>query len=249
MRDTVLFRRKNEMKGESCMHRIFCLPYAGAGASIYAMWQKYMGDQAEIVPVQLPGREMRIGEELISDCDTLVQTIYQEIEPKLTEDFSIFGHSMGGILAFELAHLIHKKKGIWPKTLFMSATTLDPEHMPRVEKMDDETLRDYLLATQGAVRELVDNSEFRRVYFPIIKNDYHLVEDYYCHKGNIGCPIYAFASKDDTLIPYTKTEKLEHYTNDFHMTYMTGNHFYVRNLGKQITGVMTETLAAVRAGA
>lgn len=224
------------------MHRIFCLPYAGAGASIFAMWQNYMGNQAEIVPVQLPGREQRIGEKLIGDCKTLIELIYREIEPKLTEDFSLFGHSMGGILAFELAHLIHQRKGFWPKMLFMSATTLDPQHSPRVEAMDDQTLRDFLLETQGGVKELLDNPEFRRVYFPIIRNDYRLVQDYYCGKSGIGCPIHAFASPEDTLIPMSKTNGLRDYTDRFEMTKMTGNHFFVRKSGEKIIHAMSRTL-------
>lgn len=206
-----------------------------------------MGNQAEIIPVQLPGREQRIGETLISDCETLIALIYREIEPKLTENFSLFGHSMGGILAFELAHLIHQKKGFWPKMLFMSASTLEPEHSPRVEKMDDQTLRDFLLETQGGVKELLDNSEFRRVYFPIIKNDYHLVEDYYCQKSGIGCPIHAFASPEDTLIPLSKTDRLREFTSSFELTRMTGNHFFVRSNGEKIIHVISRTLRTLNA--
>ena len=40
---------------------LFCLPFAGAGVSMYRNWPRSIGE-FELCPVQLPGRENRIGE-------------------------------------------------------------------------------------------------------------------------------------------------------------------------------------------
>jgi len=52
----------NYTKKQGCVHRLFCLPYAGGAASKYAAWKRCTPDNAEIVPIQIPGRESRIRE-------------------------------------------------------------------------------------------------------------------------------------------------------------------------------------------
>ena len=42
--------------------RLFCLPYAGGGASIYRLWGPALPSWIEVCPVQLPGREDRYRE-------------------------------------------------------------------------------------------------------------------------------------------------------------------------------------------
>ncbi|WP_256732064.1 thioesterase II family protein, partial [Burkholderia pseudomallei] len=44
--------------------RLFCFHYAGATASIFRTWPGGLPDWIEVVAVQLPGREYRLGEPL-----------------------------------------------------------------------------------------------------------------------------------------------------------------------------------------
>ena len=41
---------------------LFCLPFAGGGASAYNQWAKKMQGKVTVCPVQLPGREEQIME-------------------------------------------------------------------------------------------------------------------------------------------------------------------------------------------
>ena len=43
--------------------QLFCLPYAGGGASAFRRWPAEFGPDVEVLPVQLPGRENRISED------------------------------------------------------------------------------------------------------------------------------------------------------------------------------------------
>ena len=47
--------------------RVFCLPYAGKGASVYRQWWESSDRRVEFVPVQLPGRENRVRERPVQD--------------------------------------------------------------------------------------------------------------------------------------------------------------------------------------
>ena len=95
------------------VYNLFCIPMAGSGATLYRDWQKFF-DFLNVCPIQLPGRENRITEELVDDPFELVDMMYEGIKGMLDMPFSIFGHSMGGFLAYELVKKIHRETGRYP---------------------------------------------------------------------------------------------------------------------------------------
>lgn len=211
-------------------YKLFCIPYAGAGATIFSRWQKLMGKEIDILPVQLPGRENRIDEPCVKDAKELANMILDGIRNELGEHFSIFGHSMGGIIAYELTILIEKKLQLSPDILFMSATTLQKRPQNKfVSNITDEELGQYLARTGGTSLELLDSDIFRETYFPIIRNDYGLVEKYECDYQMTSARVRAFASKDDCEIDYRETENIKMVSKDFKISYFEGGHFYIQS--------------------
>src|ERR1041385_982226 len=83
--------------------RLFCFPYAGGGTNIYRSWAAKLPPQVDVCPVQLPGRGHRIREASYTNVPTLTKALAEAIRPFLNQPFAFFGHSMGAILAFELA--------------------------------------------------------------------------------------------------------------------------------------------------
>ena len=55
--------------------RLFCLPYAGGTAALYRGWQKLLGDDVEVCPIQPPGREGRLTEPGFKDVDALADVL------------------------------------------------------------------------------------------------------------------------------------------------------------------------------
>lgn len=210
-------------------YRLFCLPYAGASAAIYMNWQNYIGDYIEICPIQLPGRENRRNEPLISKTEILTEMIYEGIRNYLDKPFSIFGHSMGGILAYELAIKIFQKEKKLSDIVFMSGTALNMQRALDISKLNDNKLSRYLYQIGGTKYQDLDNEKFRNNYFPIIRNDYKLLETYQCSYLKLPCKIRAFASKYDIQVKYKDTETLKYYTDDFRIEYFEGNHFFINS--------------------
>ena len=226
------------LKGKSnCSsnYKLFCIPYAGAGATVYRTWQQLFGSDINVMPIQLPGRENRISEPSICDARRLAKEIYEGIKEELTGDFSIFGHSMGGIIAYELTILIEKEMGIHPDILFMSATTLTPRDESKIVscKSDDELVQ-YLSRSGGTALELINNESFRQVYFPIVRNDYKMVEDYRSDLTMTSAKIRAFASYDDCEISYKETEDIKVVTKDYDISYIEGGHFFIQSSAEQL---------------
>ena len=77
---------------------LLCLPCAGASASMYLRWRRFLPPSVRIVPVELPGRGARMGETFVEDFDALVARICTEQADAMRGDFALFGHSMGALL-------------------------------------------------------------------------------------------------------------------------------------------------------
>ena len=58
---------------------LYCLPCAGASASVYLRWRRRLPAWIDVLPLELPGRGMRLGEPLVEDFQTLVEQLCAEI--------------------------------------------------------------------------------------------------------------------------------------------------------------------------
>lgn len=233
----------NRQNNKDCKYRLFCLPYAGSGASLYAQWYQYVDKEIEVCPIQLPGRENRRNETLCKDMQQIITEITDAIVDLLDKPFAIFGYSMGGILAYELTVKLYERFHVKPKKLFMSAASLFRDKKTlEVSCMNERQLTEYLKATGGVPAEILSNKYFRQEYFPIIQNDYSLVEEYKFGYRKVPCDIVAFASKEDQEVFYKNIKLLRFFTNNFEVYHMKGNHFFIRyeykKIGEMISDIM-----------
>src|SRR5262249_38813267 len=124
--------------------RLFCLPYAGGGASMYRGFHDALPADIEVCAVQLPGRETRLREPPVADLAKLVPMVADGLGPHLGSRFALFGHSMGATLAFELARELRRRGAGTPVHLFASACPA-----PHIADTDDtHTLPDEAMIEQ-----------------------------------------------------------------------------------------------------
>src|SRR4051812_38568638 len=83
--------------------RLFCFPFAGGGASAFRLWSQGLPLTVDVCPVQPPGRETRFREPAYTRLPPLVTALADALRPHFDRPFAFFGHSMGAIVAFELA--------------------------------------------------------------------------------------------------------------------------------------------------
>jgi medium-chain acyl-[acyl-carrier-protein] hydrolase len=89
--------------------RLFCFPYAGGNESAFRHWQQNLPESIEVLPVQLPGRGGRMKEPPYSELQPLVRAAREALAAEMEKPFAFFGHSMGGLIAFELARELRKQ--------------------------------------------------------------------------------------------------------------------------------------------
>src|SRR5262245_37468194 len=82
--------------------RLFCLPYAGGGASAFRIWADELPSTVEVCAIQLPGRETRLREPPFTRLNPLVEQLGDALAHYLTKPFAILGYSLGAVIGFEL---------------------------------------------------------------------------------------------------------------------------------------------------
>lgn len=92
----------------------------GGTGEIYIPWFKYFLDEIQCLYAQLPGRGKRFHEKSFDQLSPLIDSILPEIVELADCSISFFGHSMGALIAFEVAHRLEKDYNIIPDTLFLS---------------------------------------------------------------------------------------------------------------------------------
>lgn len=126
--------------------RIFCLPYSGAGASMFSRWPDVAGDTG-LCPVQLPGRENRLREPHFGIYEQLAKDVVEALLPAMDRPFGLFGHCSSALIAFEIAAVLHREGLPMPRRLFCSSQVA-PHEGPYGSylTMTDEQLRAELVA-------------------------------------------------------------------------------------------------------
>lgn len=211
--------------------RLICFPYAGGGPSLFRSWPFESSQQIEVCAVQLPGREARMKEPPISDLRRLVLELSDALEPLLDRPMALFGHSIGGLVAFEFARELRRRHGIEPVHLFVSgcpAPQLTDDD--RLSELPDGEFLERMRRFNGTPREILEHAEMMELVLPTLRADFAL-RDTYVHRDEspLGCPISAFGGMADHAVGFDRLEPWQAHTAEgFQLWLFQGDHFFVR---------------------
>jgi surfactin synthase thioesterase subunit/glycosyltransferase involved in cell wall biosynthesis len=234
----------NAETGEVTRLRVFCFPHAGGGAAAFARWS-ILPDVC-ISAAHLPGRENRAVEPPLQTMRDLVAALADAIQPFLNRPYGFFGHSMGAVVAFELAQLLRDRNQPQPKALFVSAAKapkLRRGWTPPPEPSDDE-FKQELRRLEGVPPEALENEELMQVILPALRADTRLYRNYiYRDRPPLSCPIHAYGGEQD---PNVKPEHLqawqEHTTGAATVRMFPGGHFYLQSAQQQFLQALAADL-------
>lgn len=218
--------------------RLFCLPYAGGSSAIFYRWSEYVSPAVEVCSVQLPGREGRLTMPPYTSMWPLVQAVGNTILPFLDRPYVLFGHSLGALIAFELARSLHDLGVPWPLSLLVSAA--DAPHVPRAADRlhalpDDELIRQ-LSVLQGTRQEILQHPEVMQLLLPTIRADLQVFETYIYRAGPpLPCPITVFGGLDDKRVERPGLENWRHHTARVcSLTMLPGDHFFIHSVRRAL---------------
>lgn len=223
---------------------LICLHHAGGDANIFQPWLEFLPSWIRLVAINLPGRSTLFTQQPYTDLNQLLPDLAARIKPWMNNNYVLFGHSLGALLAFELArcgNIYHYQQ---PKHLFLAGR--ESPRLPE-DKMDhllpDEEFIQVLRDKEGTPEEILKNHELMQLLLPIIRADFQVAETYrYQSENLLNCPISVFSGteeepSDDEFIAW-KDET----TGDFEFKRLPGGHFFVQTQFKFIIDLIVKSL-------
>jgi len=225
--------------------RLFCFPYAGAGAGAYRDWAALLPADIEVAAVQLPGREWRIQEEPRLDMGELAEDALQAITPLLDKPFALLGISMGGTLIFELARRLRQTGGPMPVCLMPLA--IGAPHLPETKLFhdlpDDELIGE--IANFGVLSaEVMQHPELLAMLLPVLRADCTAHETYqYVDEQPFDIPLWVYAGHGDELVTRERLDAWSmHTTAACRVHMLPGGHLFVDEMPDLLVQSMARRL-------
>jgi len=230
---------------EQVRMRLFCFYYAGATASIFRSWAEAMPEAIELVAVQLPGREYRFAEPLLTDMREIVCDVVEALP--LDKPFVIFGHSMGALLGFEVIRLL-RTQGLRQPEMLIVAGRNAPQFKWRDAGMqllpDDEfiaAVRDY----NGVPEALLAAVSLRDLWLPRLRADLTISATYdYVEKDPLECPTVVMVGEEDALVTEAGLDGwLTQTTGGVRYFHYRGGHFFLHSAERLVLTKIVEELS------
>ncbi|SFN61016.1 MULTISPECIES: thioesterase II family protein [Actinomadura] len=224
--------------------RLFCLPHAGGSAVFYRTWAKEVSPAVEMHTVQYPGRADRMADALVTDAHQLARLIAGAMAPLMDRPAALFGHSMGAVLAYEVARLL-QERGSAPAHVFASGAR--PPHDrgdDRVADQDDDGVVAEMIKLGGTDADALRDPELRELVLPYVRNDFALIEDY-AHKDGtrLAVPVTAIIGDSDPHVTPGQARGWEQVTDGrFALKVLPGGHFYLAEQRPAVIGEIHRAL-------
>lgn len=228
--------------------RLVCFPHAGGSASYYFTLSQSLTPRAEVLAVQYPGRQDRRHEPMMDSITELADRIFHALHRWTDRPFAFFGHSMGAVLAFEVAQRFHRVEQVDPRFLIVSARRAPSRLRPgNLHLRDDDGLISELRRVGGTEEMFLNDAELRPAVLRLIRNDYKAIEGYaWSPTPSIDCPITALVGDSD---PYTSVDDAaawaQHSSGAFDLRVFPGGHFYLDNHRMEVIELISAALSAV----
>ncbi|MDH6705983.1 surfactin synthase thioesterase subunit [Kitasatospora sp. MAA19] len=225
---------------------LLCLPHAGGSATAYVGLSKALSATAEVLVVQYPGRQDRIADRPVDDIRELARRIADALDPWLDRRPVLFGHSMGSVVAYEVALELQARTGQGAAGLIASGRAAPSVRQDRgVHLRDDAGLTDELAELSGTATALLTNHELMAAVLPALRSDFRAVETYQGAPGaRVDCPISAYGGAAD---PHVSREDLlkwrDHTTGGFSARWFPGGHFYLQPQQSAVAAAVAQDLA------
>lgn len=228
-------------------HTLVFLPHAGGTATYYYPLASRLSDTAEVLAVQYPGRQDRLGEAPLESIEDIADHTAEALLPWAGRRLALFGHSMGAAVAFEVTRRLEAHHRLFPSVVFVSggrAPSLSRDE--RVHLLNDDGLVAELREQGGTDSQILDNAELLEMLLPAVRGDYKAIERYRCSPGaHVASPIVALTGSDDAEATVEEVEPWRgHTSSDFELRVFPGGHFYLHDDQDNVADLIKAKLAA-----
>lgn len=159
------------------MHRLLVLPHAGGAAHSYLPLRRALEPAVSVLCHELPGRGKRSRTAFAGSMHAAIDDILEASAEFRREPWSVFGHSMGALLAHALTRRLSEQGHPLPGHIFASGTVA-PSARPRtaISHLPREAFWRAIRAYGGVPEQVLAVPDFVDYFEPIMRSDFRLLE-------------------------------------------------------------------------
>ncbi|ELR97044.1 thioesterase II family protein [Gloeocapsa sp. PCC 73106] len=226
--------------------RLFCFPYAGGSGWVFRPWLNHLPEAIELCLIELPARGKRWNESPIVRLESLLEALKGAILPHLDLPFAFFGHSMGGLVSFELTRLLATEHQISPVYLLVSGCRAPQirDRNPPIHHLPDTEFIQELCRLNGTPQAVLEDTELMQLVLPALRSDFEILETYnYSADTPLNCPIAVFGGLQDEKVPQEDLQAWKFQTNQtFYLEMFEGDHFFIDSVRSRLLTSITKIL-------
>lgn len=230
--------------------KLFCLPYAGGSSTMFMKWKTKLSSRVELIPIELAGRGSRINEKCFNNFDCMMDDIVENVVQKLEQgmQFSLLGHSMGCLLAYELYYRL-KNLGYSATHVFLLGNHV-PNEMNNGIKIDlfyEEILLNKLTVYGKEICMIMEDEETKDFFLPIIRSDFEVLQSYkYRSKSKkIECECTIINGNRDLSIADYNLYDWRDYISSSCCCYfetISGGHFFIQEKFEEVVNIVNKRI-------
>ena len=225
--------------------RLYVFPHAGGSAQYYVPFSKAFSKDIKRIAVQYPGKGGTHDLASFKGISDLADQVCRMVSPSDPTEGKVafFGHSMGGLVAFEVARRFEAAANPI-SALFVSACAAPGHSGYDSISSSDEGLLGAVSEMTGVNPEFLENPEFAATILPTLRG-LRAIADYRCAEDiRLSCPIIGFLGDNDDVATFEKMRPwAERTESQFTSHVFSGHHFYLNDhlpeLVARIEGEMT----------
>lgn len=238
--------------------RLFLFHHAGGSHLLYRDWAREFPPDWEVCLPNAPGRAQLRDRPALDCVEDLVRHFHHDLGPLLDRPFAFFGHSMGGLVAVELALRLAAEGGRRPVWLGLSSCGVprladaQREEGRHRYQISDVELRGWLGSVGGTPTEILDNEGLWGLFEPVIRSDFKLVDTWARDPGtcSLPMPVTLFGGDQDTVVAPSRLAAWAEHSPFVDGPYLySGGHFYVRDHRAAMARKITEAVLSARSAA
>lgn len=156
--------------------QLFLLHYAGGNRYSFRFMFDFLKD-FEVVPLELPGRGDRMGEQLLTNFDQAAADCCRRMAARLrSPKYIIYGHSMGACLGLRITGLMEERSR--PPAYLVVSGNPGPGIGAEKERylLSREDLIADLKKLGGVPQQVIENEELLEFILPILRADFEVAE-------------------------------------------------------------------------
>lgn len=219
----------------SVEHRLYICPHAGGSPAAYRSWMLKLAPQIDSVAIFLPGRWQRLAEPPFTTMDPLASKVAEEIAKDLAGyrgPFSLFGHSLGALIAFEVARRLEALRATATHLVLSSRKAPERDRvsdLTPVSHLDDDGLVRALDQRYGGIPPALLNSpELLALFATALRHDMQVFESYVWHGSSpLACQTHVWCGSDERMMSESDLPAWEPVVGTpVHTQVLPGGHFY-----------------------